>query len=443
MYCFLKMWQLPKKNFKDFDTHRSGNVMFAEQVKANTSNAENSKQIKKEKLNSAFSTTAILLSLTAFLWLPIANGAAPLIILTITSFLGLYFSWLIAQKEFGISNSVSDKICSMAKHSRCESVLFSRGAKLFNWLTWGDVGIVYFTSSLLYLLISQLTLPAGQAGNQQINLYYLISLTGLVFPLYSLYYQWKVVKQWCMLCIGVLAVLGINAIVSLFYIKNTFTSGTLIKPMALFTLLVVLCLAVWQLLKSLYQQSLTSLTNEIKATKLKRNPEIFNALLEKEKANPANLPEPDEAIRFGNPAAPYQIVIACNPYCGPCAKAHQAIEALYDSYPEQLSVTVRFALHSNDEKDKKVSAAREILKAAKHKPYEAIKDWYHLFDIEKFQQLHNINGEVVDADIEKHIAWNKQVEIKGTPTFFVNGRILPGLYSWVDFAEILENEIRK
>lgn len=430
-----------EKNFKDFDTHWSGNVMFAEQAKTNTSKAENSQQIKKEKLKSAFSTTAILLSLTAFLWLPIANGAAPLIILTITSCIGLYFSWLIAQKEFGISNSVSDKICSMAKHSRCESVLFSKGAKLFNWLTWGDVGIVYFSASLLYFLIN-LPITIG-ITNQQINLYYLISLAGLVFPIYSLYYQWKVVKQWCMLCMGVLAVLGINAIMSLFYVSITFTSGTLLKPMAVFALLVVLCLAIWQLLKSLYQQSLTSLTNEIKATRLKRNPEIFNALLEKEKANPINLSKPDEAIRFGNPAAPYQIVIACNPYCGPCAKAHQAIEALYDSYPEQLSVTVRFALNNNDEKDSKVSAAREILKAAKHKPYEAIKDWYHLFDIEKFKQIHKTNGEVVDEAIEKHIAWNKKIEIKGTPTFFINGRILPGLYSWVDFAEILGNEIRK
>jgi uncharacterized membrane protein len=58
--------------------------------------------------------------------------------------IGVYFSLLIAQKELGIQNSVSDKICSLAKHSRCESVLFSKGAKLFNWLTWGDVGMVYF-----------------------------------------------------------------------------------------------------------------------------------------------------------------------------------------------------------------------------------------------------------------------------------------------------------
>jgi len=436
---FFKDVATAEKNVKDFDTLWSGNIMFAEKDNANTGNAENSKQIKKEKLNSAFSSTAILLLVTAFLWLAIDNGSATLIILTITSCIGLYFSWLITQKEFGITNSISDKICSMAKHSRCESVLFSRGAKLFNWLTWGDVGIVYFSASLLYFLISQLSgLPRlNDSAGQAINLYYLISLSGFIFPIYSLYYQWKVVKQWCMLCIGVLAVLGTNAIVSLFYINNTFTSGTLLKPIAMFALLVVLCLAIWQLLKSLYQKSLTSLTNEIKATRLKRNPEIFNALLEKEKANPANLPEPDEAIRFGNPAAPYQIVIACNPYCGPCAKAHQAIEILYDNYPEQINITVRFALIINNDRDNRVAATKEILKVAKLKPYEAIKDWYQLFDIEEYKKKHHTNEEAVDTMIERHIKWKKENHIISTPTFFINGKLLPEEYNWKDLVDVL------
>jgi len=232
-------------------------------------------------------------------------------------------------------------------------------------------------------------------------------------------------------------------------ISFTQINGVPIAPLSILwrgagfeVLLLAFTLATWQLLKSLYKKSITSLTKEIKATRLKRNPEIFNAMLNKQEANLINLPEPDEAIRFGNPAAPYQLVIACNPYCGPCAKAHQAIEALYEKYPEQLSVSVRFALHSNDEKDNTVKIAREIFKAAKYKPYEAIKDWYTLFDIEKFKLLHQTNGEQVHADLEKHIEWNRKVEINGTPTFFVNGRKLPELYSRVDFTEILKNEIR-
>ena len=184
------------------------------------------------------------------------------------------------------------------------------------------------------------------------------------------------------------------------------------------------------------------MNNEIKAMRLKRNPEIFNALLHQQTINPINLPEPDEAIRFGNTSAPYQIVIACNPYCGPCAKAHQAIEHLYEKYPEQFSVAVRFALSVNDDSDKKVITVKEIIKVARTKPLESVKDWYSLLSLEKFKGLHHTNGEQVDAVVDKHIVWSKAAEIKGTPTFFVNGRKLPDPYSWMDFTKQLEFELK-
>ena len=433
-----------EQKVKEFDKYWSGNVMFAEQANKNA-NAENDKIYKKEKLNIAFGRAALFLFFGTILALAIASGSLPVVVLTISSSIGLYFGWLIAQKEFGISNSVSDKICSMAKHSRCESVLFSKGAKLFNWLTWGDVGIIYFSSSLLFLTILLAGVGRWSLAGGGLQFYYLLSLGGLLFPLYSLYYQWRVVKQWCMLCIGVLIALAINGAIGL-----SQTIGVS-KPLSewrgvwgevlLSAIIAFFTLATWQLIKTVYQKSLAALTNEIKATRLKRNPEIFNALLSKQEMNPINLPEPDEAIRFGNPAGAYQLVIACNPYCGPCAKAHQAIEELYEKHPDQLSVSVRFALHSNDDNDRGVVTVKEIMKVAKTKPLESVKDWYALMNLEKFNAVHRTNGEEVAVAVATHIEWNKKANIQGTPTFFINGRKLPELYSWIDYSEILKNEI--
>ncbi len=435
---YFKDITVAEKMVKDFDKHWSGNIMFAETAKT-YGNTAHDKQHKREKLNNRFGIAALLLSFTILAGLAIIQGTLASILLTVLSCIGLYFSWLIAQKEFGISNSVSDKICSMAKHSRCESVLFSKGAKLFSWLTWGDVGIVYFASSLIYVFISLLI---GQTV--ELNFYFLLSLAGIIFPLYSVYYQWKVVKQWCMLCLGVVFVLMLNAVLGAMMLPSMefgevrrLAIGALLFGAAL---TVVLC--VWQLLKSGYQKQVSSLENEIKATRLKRNPDIFNALLHQQEINPINLPEADEAIRFGNPEAPYQLVIACNPYCGPCAKAHQAVEELYEKYPDRLSVTVRFALYNNDDKNGKIVAAKEILKVAKVNPYKAIKDWYHIYDLEKFKQLHNTNGMDVNSTVEKYIIWNEKADIKGTPTFFINGRQLPELYNWVDFIEIIKFDMK-
>lgn len=256
-----------------------------------------------------------------------------------------------------------------------------------------------------------------------------------------------------MLCIGVLVVLGINAVISLTQITRTalslinFTETG--KGVLILFVISLTILSAWQLIKTLYQKSLSTLSNEIKATRLKRKPEIFNALLQQQPFIQKNLPEPDEAIKFGNPTAPYQIVLACNPYCSPCAKAHHYIEALYEKHPGKLTVCIRFALDTTDTSDKRTEAANEILKVALHKPFEAIRDWYNVMDLEKYKQLHHTKvclpekqGEAVNEEIAKHIHWAKQAEVTATPTVFVNGKKLPELYNWTELVAAIDYELK-
>lgn len=424
-----------EKKVKDFDKYWSGNVMFVDRPEK-YGNAAHDKLYKKERLNKIFSTIVVLLFAGGILGFALYTNSITSFLFIALSLIGVYFSWLIAQKELGIQNSVSDKICNLAKHSRCESVLFSKGAKLFNWLTWGDVGMVYFSSSLLFLLICQLT---GQA----INFFYIISMAGLLFPLYSIYYQWRIVKQWCMLCLGVLLVLLLSGTISFYLVQKHGLQFPEYLSILLFLGIIVFTIAAWQLLKSLFQQSHESLSNEIKAARLRRNPKIFNALLDKQEFNKNNLPSVDEAIRFGNPAALLQLVIACNPFCSPCAKAHHAIEKLYEQHPDKFFIAIRFALNSIDIKDKKTNAATKIIQAAIQKPLEAIRGWYQLMSIDKFNERHTPNEADVSKAIEQHIAWSKEAAISATPTLFVNGRRLPELYNWMDFVEIAVYELEQ
>lgn len=432
---FCKNFADAEEKIKDFDKQWSGHAMFISPA-VGYGNSEHDKLYKKEKQNRLFVWIGIMLCVTAIIGVSALDGALQFLLLSANSISGLYFSWLIVQKELGIHNSVSDKICSMSQHSRCEAVLLSKGSRLFKRLSWGDVGLTYFSSSLVFLTILHLThLP--------ISSYFLISIAGLLFPVYSLYYQWKVVKQWCMLCNAVLAVLIINAGISLTGWNNFAWNITIVYATGILVFLLVFSFVVWWQIKSVYQKNLALLPAEIKEAKLKRNPQLFNALLQNEELKEDNLPLPNEAIHFGSPAAPYRLVIACNPYCGPCAKAHQSIEDLYVKYPGKLSVAVRFALTNNDDKDSKVLAAKQIIKAARQKPFEAIRDWYQLFDVEKFKQLHQPNGEDVSDEIMNHINWAKTVKINSTPTFFINGRILPGVYNWSELSGTLEFELKQ
>jgi uncharacterized membrane protein len=429
-----------------FDKHWTGIVMLADKPTA-YGNAEHDKQQKLEKRNRLFTGITIALTAIVYAALSIINFHLPILLLILSNAAGLFFSRLIVQKEFGINNSLGNKICGLAKHSHCEAVLFSKGARLFNWLSWGDVGIVYFSTSLFYLFYT-LIAPAGN-----IQLYYAISITGLVFPVYSLYYQYKIVKQWCMLCIGVLAAILANGAVSVFSINLSalFTLSTL-STLFTFSAILLLALSVWQLIKTILLKNLSSLTDKIKYAKLKRNPDVFSGLLIKQEYDSNNMPLLQDPLQFGNPNADLKLVIACNPYCGPCAKAHHAIESLFEKYSDSLLVSIRFTINTGDENDRRIIAAQEVLHAAKQDPFTAVKDWYSEMNIEKFREKHRVNesneanhqgfsaGDEM-INLKKQIAWGKKAGITGTPTIFLNGRKIPEQYNWQELSEQLEQQI--
>lgn len=426
-----------EKKIPGFTKHWSGVVMVAEKTNR-YGNLEHDAARKEERINNLFAAlTASLLLLLLTAWLFIWPGKLVPLLLIFTNCAGLYLSWLIVQKEFGISNSISEKICGMAKQSRCESVLFSKGARISSWLSWGDIGIVYFSSSLLFI-------PAGIwfPFISVLPFYCLLSVAGLLFPLYSLYYQWKMVRQWCMLCLGVLLILEANAAVCIafFPLALTVTSATA-KAAGLFVALSLLLLGSWQLIKRLYKRSLSALSNEIKATRLKRNPSLFEALLERQAVDPINLPAADEAIRFGKKDAPFQLVMGCNPYCGPCAKAHRVMEGLFKKYPGKIAVSVRFVLHQTDVEDETVAAVVAILKAAKRRPLKAVKDWYEWMDIEKFRKQYPGEPEIRGGLLNHYKNWSKKAGIVSTPAVFINGKRLPAIYNWTELGSLLEYQL--
>jgi protein-disulfide isomerase/uncharacterized membrane protein len=432
---FFKSVVTAEKKVKDFRERWSGHVVLI--FKTNKWNNEDNKRYYLHEHSSLiFKTIFIVISMFVLIGMPLVSGSLPVLLLTISALIGLYFSLLSSQKEIGIQGTIGDKICRIVKHNSCETVIQSKGAQLFPSLSWSDIGIVYFGTSLLYFLIAQLSNVIRESLSQ----YYLISLGAGLFPVYSIYYQWKSVKQWCILCMIVVGVLFFNTVITILYIKSTDLTYSNWKYWLIFLLIGVTVFSLWRVGKIIYKKSFSILFAEIKEKKLKRNPRIFSALLSQNVVDPINLPEKNEFIRYGNISAQYQLVVACNPYCLPCAKAHRELDSLFEKYPDKISVSIRFALNAIDD-SRKMVAAREILKAAKLDPYEAMKDWYAFIDIEKFRQKYQVNGERIEEIIDYYIRWKELANIKATPTFFINGRRLPELYSWTDCLEILSTEI--
>jgi protein-disulfide isomerase len=91
--------------------------------------------------------------------------------------------------------------------------------------------------------------------------------------------------------------------------------------------------------------------------RLRHNPQIFNALLAKQKV----VTESTEGlgIILGNPNATNKIIKVCNPYCGPCARAHIPMEELLNNNPD-VQIQIIFTA-TNKEGDVRASPVRHLL----------------------------------------------------------------------------------
>lgn len=375
---------------------------------------------------------------------------------TLLSAVGLYLSYLIVQKEAGINNSVSEAICSLVKKQQCNKLLYSKGSKIFSWLSWGDIGIIFFSSQLSYFLLTAVGLQifsntTGQLIllNQYLTPVYALSVAALFFPPYSLFYQWKIIKEWCPLCIGVqivLLIMGISTIYQYLETPNVFVLRGVTSYLLFYSLLMGLIGTLWLVVKQNWLNQLQLVTWQTQFQRVKRNPIIYNNVMDKKIGHTENFATEYDVLRYGAMDAPIQITIACNPYCGPCAKAHHAIDDLLIKYPNHLGITIRFSIRSLNMDTKHNKAIGYILKTTMknpNRPEEILKNWYQTMNLENFKNLHPLNGTDYDTTkiFLKMDEWTKNQKIDNTPTIFINGKRLYNLYTWMDVTEHLERNI--
>ncbi|HVK98138.1 MAG TPA: thioredoxin domain-containing protein [Flavisolibacter sp.] len=154
------------------------------------------------------------------------------------------------------------------------------------------------------------------------------------------------------------------------------------------------------------------------------NKEILQALLQKQKRITA--PAEDLGITLGNPAAKHIIIKVCNPYCGPCAKAHSIIDKILEEN-EDVKVQIIFTA-TNDEKDIKAVPVKHLMALYEKNNPELIKqaldDWYNANtkDYDAFALKYSLNGELKlqGEKLELMDKWCKGTGISVTPTMFID-----------------------
>ena len=189
---------------------------------------------------------------------------------------GIVVASLLLWYEIDKNNPVLQKVCGGITKGDCNAILTSKQAKLFSWLSWSEVGFFYFTGSLLTLLF------ADSAITNSMELLLWINALALPYTIFSVYYQWRVAKQWCLLCLvvqGVLILGVINLVVGGFFSNTLDLSLPFIVKVSLSYLLPVF---VWYSLKP-YILSLQAAKNTKREyLRIKFNAEIYETLLKKQ-----------------------------------------------------------------------------------------------------------------------------------------------------------------
>jgi len=357
----------------------------------------------------------------------------------ILSLMGIWVSFLIIKHEFGFQSKALEKICTANETTSCDAVLNSKGASISNYFKLSDISIIYFTGLALSWILS---ISFSVSTNSII----LFTLIALPITLYSLYYQYFIVKRWCPLCLGVVAILWLQCC-TLFF-DQTFISSIRIDFMSFFILFFsfLLTTSLWLFIKPLLkkQQELEKL--EIEHYKFKRNFDLFNAVYSESESIDTSILDNKEII-LGNKNALLNILMVTNPSCHFCKEAHIDLEKILKRNHDNVNAIIRFNVRQDKNNIANQVATRllEIYAESEETCIEALHEVYKS-DVNLNQWLDKwgaCNNSAFSDILQLQQKWCHKNNINFTPALYIDGKQFPKEYNRSDLNYFIEDLIER
>lgn len=366
-------------------------------------------------------------------WTPIA--------LLFSYFFGLVISSLLLSQSIDKSNSFVAKVCNSGNKKGCSKILEGEASMIFDVISWSEIGFLYFIGSVLTFLFVK----------ESIGVLFIMSVLALPYTFWSIYYQWKIARQWCPFCVTVQGMLWLIFILHVLNIQNlslVFNLNQIINTAACF---LAPALALWLIVP--YAKShheLGTLKTEYKSFKFSE-PIIESAL----KLNPPVDTSDAGSIILGHPESKMAIIVVTDLTCPYCIEAHQYLKELLRFSKEKVSIQIVFSIpkhlpgagkHYNSAVDEKNILVKHFVSIYKsydpEKAETVFHEWYEKGrnNYKKFLKQYPVEKDIpgVDQEIENHINWCNKVGISGTPTFFINQYRLPQWYRANDIKDIVD-----
>jgi len=337
--------------------------------------------------------------------------------------LGVLFSVAALKDLFGAKSELITNFCNISASTSCDSIVSSTKWKIFEWVSFSDLSIVFFTTQFLGLFAFILT------GNSAYFFVIQNFLLCFAIPviLLSLYFQKFVEKKWCPICLVIIG-LVLFELGYLFLTKQSSFSIS-ISAIILFLFVFLSVSIIWIVLKKILKSQKHLKEFQFKANRFIRNYEIFkNNLLTKRKVSFPEIP-----IILGNKESKTIITIISSPFCGHCKKAHEILERIVEKHSEnlQIQIILKFDLKSQTEENVlffrslyKIYSLNDIALFTK-----ALGDWFNNTNLKIWFTKYDyaVSGDF-DETMEKHYKWCDLNGFNFTPAIFINGYEYPELY---------------
>lgn len=388
----------------------------------------------KNKNTNVWYTLAIFLPIVVLALLRLNELTITIqnIVYSSLSFVGFLFSMVILKKEMGMASPIGNLFCSSTNTEKnCDDVLLSKGAEIIKGLKMSDLSIVYFTSLIISLAFTHI----------ELTILYNISMLSLPITLYSLYYQYIIVKKWCALCLCLVLTLWLQGIVVLFF-NNTFVFPNL-EDTLLYLLVSSIIIAAWLIIKPFISKIEILKRDKIKNTKFKRNFTIFKNLLQTSKIYNTTTGSTKDLV-FGQKEAILHLMVVTNPFCGHCVPVHKLIEKILNNPKFNIKVVIRFNIKTENEDSLAVQITSRLLELYDQDPNKCLNAMSAIYSGIKPKEWLNSWEQCLEKDryineLKCQRDWCLTHQINFTPDILINGYKYPVAYERADLFHFIED----
>lgn len=328
---------------------------------------------------------------------------------------------LLAVLKSSFDPRLAQRFCRHGQKADCNEVFHSAGAKLFGWISLGELSLAYFTASLLWgVFIAKDPSPV----------FIVLDVLAFLPVIYSL--AWQIYHgKWCTLCLAIDFILIVDLLgeILLWGIAPRKWHFQMLTGGMGFGCMFALCLlAVKRIVEEAEKAERTLPLLKYRNERLLSIPDVFWKLLREQPPQPVGSKAVSAVSNFLE--AEHSITLVMNPLCPKCVAVHRMV-GLLEGY------RIRLVFWGDEADRKSCDVAKMLIAVGLEFGWDAVNRaiaaWYERQEFPEGMPQCCDTEEILEAQLE----YCRKIRVEGTPTVLVDDRRIPEIYDAADLKILL------